>query len=246
MPQIAKKKSKGIITWPEDERPRERLLRLGPQSLTDAELLAIHLRTGYRGTNAVELARQILRKFGSLRALTEAPVPGLLEIKGMKGAKVAQVSAAGEMARRIALPDQRERMRIKTTKEAADYFQTRLRGLPNEHFRGLYLNRKNMLLEDALLSVGSVDQTKPPIRLVITRALQANATALIIGHNHPSGIAEASESDRIFTEDLIAALHPLRVKLLDHVIVGTEKTFSFADSGLLDELNLSCLAPVRK
>jgi len=99
------------------------------------------------------------------------------------------------------------------------------------------------LLEDVLLAAGSVDQARPPIRLVVTRALQANASGLIAAHNHPSGSVNPSESDRIFTEDLISALRPLGMKLLDHVIVGAEKAFSFADSGLLDELKLACLAP---
>lgn len=237
------KKSKGIVTWPEDERPRERLLRMGPQALTDAELIAILVRIGYQGTNAVELGRQVLKKFGSLRALVEAPLSAMLDIKGIKGAKVSQLAAAMEIARRVSLPDGRKAIQIKGTKEAVEYLRNRLRGLAEEHFRVLYLNRRNRLLEDALLAAGSVDQARPPIRLVVTRALQANASGLIAAHNHPSGSVNPSESDRIFTEDLISALRPLGIKLLDHVIVGAEKAFSFADSGLLDELKLACLAP---
>lgn len=231
--------SKGIVAWPEGERPRERLLRQGPQALTDAELVAILLRVGVQGTSAVELARQILEKFGSLRALAKAPLSALLEIKGLKGAKAAQLTAAMEFARRVSLPDARARVVLKSTSEAADYLRSRLNGLSEEHFRGLFLNRRRMLLEDALLAVGSVDQARPPIRSIVARALQDNASAVIVGHNHPSGAAEPSESDRLFTEDLFCALQPIGVKLLDHVIIVDEAVFSFADSGIMDEIALS-------
>lgn len=148
-------RSKGIVAWPEGERPRERLLRHGAQSLTDAELVAILLRVGVRGTSAVELARQILKKFGSLRALAEAPLSALLDVKGLKDAKASQLAAAMEVARRIALPDSRDRVTLKTTRAAVDYLLSRLRGLSEEHFRALLLNRQGALLEDALLAVGS-------------------------------------------------------------------------------------------
>ena len=132
---------------------------------------------------------------------------------------------------------------IKSTSAAAEYLRERLRGLAEEHFRVLYLNRRNALLEDSLIAHGSVDSVRPSLRNIVTRALQVNASALIAAHNHPSGEAEPSESDRMLTQDLIAASRPLGLKVLDHVIVGRETAFSFADSGLLDELELLCLAP---
>ncbi|MGO8927627.1 MAG: RadC family protein [Limisphaerales bacterium] len=236
-------RSKGIVSWPEEERPRERLLSCGPQALTDAELVAILIRVGFKGTSAVELARQLLNQFGSLRAMVQAPVLALLEVKGLKGAKAAQLLAAMEIARRIAVPTKRAQLQIKSTSAAADYLRERLRGLPEEQFRVLYLNRRSALLDDALIAQGAVDSVLPPLRNIITRALQANASALIAAHNHPSGAAEPSESDRLLTKDLIAAARPLGLKVLDHVIVGAEATYSFADSGLLDELELECLAP---
>jgi len=242
MSQVNKTKSKGIVAWPEGERPRERLLRLGAQSLTDAELLAILLRIGFKGTSAVELGRQLLRQFGSLRAVSEAPLIALRGFKGLKGrdgAKAAQLVAALEIARRIAIPDSREKVRITGTQEAITRFESQLRGLSEEHFRVLFLNRKGILLEDALLAVGSVDQAKPPIRLIVARTLQANASAVILAHNHPSGAAEVSESDRLFTEDVFKALRPLGVKLLDHIVIGANSVCSFADSGLLDEILLA-------
>jgi DNA repair protein RadC len=115
--------------------------------------------------------------------------------------------------------------------------------LAEEQFRVLYLNRRNALLEDALIAQGSVDSVRPSLRNIVARALRLNASALIAAHNHPSGVAEASESDRMLTQDLIVASRPLGLKVLDHVIVGEETTFSFADNGLLDELELLCLAP---
>lgn len=238
-----KKQSQGIVSWPEDERPRERLLSRGPHALTDAELVAILVRVGFQGTNAVELGRQLLTRFGTLRAMAEAPLSALLDVKGLKGAKVAQLAAAMEITRRVSLPDRREKVQIKGTAQAGEYLYKRLQGLADEHFRVLYLNRQNRLLDDALIAQGATDSVRPSIRNIISRALQVNASRLIAAHNHPSGTAEPSESDRLLTSDIIAAARPLGLKLLDHVIVGEDKSYSFADSGLLDELELECLAP---
>lgn len=234
--------SKGIISWPQEERPRERLLSKGAQALTDSELIAILIRVGFKGTNAVEMARQLLKQFGSLRAMVEAPVIALLKFKGLKGAKAAQLIAAMEIARRVSVPAERGRLVIKSTDAAGEYLRGRLRGMAEEQFRVLYLNRRNALLEDALIAQGSVDAVRPSLRNIVARALQVNASALIAAHNHPSGAAEPSESDRMLTQDLIATSRPLGLKVLDHVIVGEETTFSFSDSGLLDELELLCLA----
>jgi DNA repair protein RadC len=125
----AKRESKGIVSWPEDERPRERLLSRGPHALTDAELIAILLRVGFEGTNAVELGRRLMNQFGTLRAMAEAPLSALLDIKGLKGAKVAQLGAAMEIARRVSLPDKRVGIYIKGTTQATAYLKERLRGL---------------------------------------------------------------------------------------------------------------------
>jgi DNA repair protein RadC len=219
------------------------LLSKGAQALTDAELVAILIRIGVKGLNAVDLARQLLRKFGSLRAMVAAPAMALLEVKGLKTAKAAQLIAAMEIARRVSVPAKRRQLILKTTAAASGYLSERLRGLGDEQFRVLYLNRRNALLEDALIAQGSVDGVHPSLRNIVARALQVNASGLIAAHNHPSGAAEPSESDRILTQDLIAACRPLGLRVLDHTIVGEDATFSFADSGLLDELELLCLAP---
>jgi DNA repair protein RadC len=235
--------SHGIVSWPEDERPRERLLSKGAQALTDAELVAILIRVGFKGTSAVELARDVLKKFGSLRAMAEAPIIALLDVKGLKAAKASQLIAAMEIARRVSVPSRRGELVIKSTQAAAKYLRERMRSLVDEQFRVLYLNRRKALVEDALISQGTVESVRPPLRSIVARALQVNASAIIVGHNHPSGVAEPSESDRLLTHDIIAATRPLGLKVLDHIIVGSEATFSFADSGLLDELELMCLAP---
>lgn len=241
--RVRKQRSKGIISWPQDERPRERLLSKGADALTDSELVAILIRVGFKGTNAVEMARQLLRQFGSLRGMVEAPAIALLGVKGLKGAKAAQLMAAMEITRRISMPVERGKLVMKSTTTAAEYLRGRLRGLSEEQFRVLYLNRRNALLEDALIAQGSVDTVRPSLRHIVARALQVNASALIAAHNHPTGVAEPSESDQMLTQDLMSTSRPLGLKVLDHIIVGEEAIFSFADSGLLDEFEMLCLAP---
>jgi DNA repair protein RadC len=240
--QTNKNKSKGIASWPDADRPRERLLQYGPQALTDAELVAILIRVGYEGTNAVELGRRIIERFGSLRAMMETSHSALQEIKGLGDAKVAQLAAALEIGRRAALPDSREKIRLREPGAVVGYLMTRLRGLSQEHFRGLYLNRQGVLIDDALLAVGTVDRARPAIRDIVAKALQLNASAVILGHNHPSGAAQASESDRLFTLDVLGAFRPLGVLLLDHIIVAGDDAFSFAEAGIMAELNVECLA----
>ena len=170
--------------------------------------------------------------------MVEAPVLALFDVKGLKGAKASQLVAAMEIARRMAVPTERNKLQIKSTGAAAEYLRERLRGLSDEHFRVLYLNRRSALLDDALMAQGAVDSVRPPLRNIIARALQVNASALIAAHNHPSGAAEPSESDQLVTRDLIAACQPIGIRVLDHLIVTEQTHYSFADSGLLDELTL--------
>lgn len=241
---MIQKFSKGIASWPQEERPRERLLSRGPQALTDAELIGIILRIGFKGTSAVELGRQLLTKYGSLRGMVEAPLLSLLEVKGLKGAKAAQLLAAIEIARRFSVPIKRGDLVIKSTTAAAEYLLERLRGLAVENFRVLYLNRRHALQEDALIAQGSLTAVQPYLRVIVSRALQVNASSIIAAHNHPSGSPVASESDILLTQDLLAVCRPLGLQILDHVIIADDKTFSFADTGLLDELSLNCLASI--
>lgn len=228
----------GIAKWSEDERPRERLLSRGAHALTDAELLAIILRVGIKGKNAVALAHELLGKFGSLQGMMTAPLMAWDDIKGIKGAKLAQLQAALEVGRRAALPTTREKTIIKSTAQAAAYFAARLRGLPHEHFRVVYMNRLSRVLDDALIAEGTVDNVRPPVRVIVARALQTNASTLILAHNHPSGSAQPSEADQALTREILAACKPLGLRILEHVIVAENEEFSFADSGLLDQLFL--------
>ncbi len=170
--------------------------------------------------------------------MMSAPLDAWQGSKGLGAAKIAQLQAAFELARRTALPPRREETYVKTTAQAAAYFTVRLRGLADEHFRVVYLNRQGRMLDDCLVAEGTVDNVRPPIRTIVSRALQTNASALIAAHNHPSGAAEPSESDRLLTRDLIAACQPIGIRVLDHLIVTEQAHYSFADSGLLDELKL--------
>jgi DNA repair protein RadC len=230
------RKPSGIAKWPEEERPRERLLGRGPDAVSDAELVAILIRSGIKGVNAVEMGRRLLRRFGSLGDLVKAPVSALQEEKGLKGAKAAQLIAAIELARRVALPPRKRKLHLNGTRAVAGYVKTRFQGLPDEQFRAFYLNRVFGLLDDMLIAHGDVGSVRPSVRTMMTRALQANASALVIAHNHPSGVAEPSEADRLLTKDILTAARPLGVRVLDHVIVAEDVVFSFADSGLMDEL----------
>jgi len=209
----------------------------------DAELVAILLRVGVRGMNAVELARQLLETFGSLRGMAEASTLALLNVRGLKNAKVAQLAAAIEIARRIAHKPNEQRHRITSTAQAGEYLRHKFRALPEEHFRVLYLNRRNTLLSDTLIASGETAKVQISLRQIVANALRMNSSAIIAAHNHPSGGVEPSESDRLLTKDLIAATRPLNIRVLDHLIVGGEDFYSFADSGLLDELEFECLAP---
>ncbi len=174
-----KRTASGIAQWPEDERPRERLLSRGAQSLTDAELLAILLRVGVRGKSAVALGQELLKHFGSVQGMLTAPLSAWDGIKGLGDAKKAQLVAALELGRRAALPTLREKTTLKSTQQAAVYFMIRLRGLSEEHFRVAYLSRKGKLLDDALIAAGTVDIVHPPIRTIVAHALRTNASALI-------------------------------------------------------------------
>ena len=237
------KKATGITAWPKDDRPRERLLKNGAATLKDAELIAIILRVGVQGMSAVEMGQALIQKFGSLKMMTEATADALGEIKGIKNAKIAQLLAVMEIARRAGAEGAIERQRIGSTADAKKYFRQRLRSLPEEHFRVLYLNRQNAILQDTLIAQGDTASVSVSLRRIVIRALQINASALIAAHNHPSGAIKPSESDRLLTKDLIAATRPLGIKVLDHLIIGDSDEYSFADEELLDELEKECSAP---
>ncbi|GGH90784.1 hypothetical protein CFY91_11395 [Pseudomonas fluvialis] len=222
-----------IRDWPAAERPRERLLQRGPAALTDAELLAIFLRTGVAGCSAVELARRLLADFGSLRALLEADLPAFSAHLGLGPAKFAQLQAVLEMARRHLAERLRRDSALESPQAVRDYLKAQLRHEPHEVFGCLFLDTRHRVLAFEALFQGSIDGASVYPRQVVKRALAHNAAALILVHNHPSGVAEPSQADRLLTERLKEALGLIEVRVLDHFVVGEGEPQSLAELGWL-------------
>jgi len=229
------KKETGIKTWPKDDRPREKLLKSGEDALSDAELLAIILRVGVRGQSALDLARSIIKKFGSFRELSQAGVLDWKEFKGLGNAKIAQIRAAIEIGKRF-YEGQITPKKIKVEK-AADVFallSPRMRDLKKEVFKVLYLDTKNRLINIVELGNGTVDEVNPIVREIFHKALECCASSFICAHNHPSGNCEPSVDDRNLTKDILNVSKPIKINFLDHVIIGDNAFYSFADEGLID------------
>ena len=223
-----------IRDWPSAERPRERLLEQGAGVLSDAELLAIFLRVGVRGKTAVDLARELIVRFGSLHHLFAASAAELAQINGMGPAKFVQLQAVIEMARRALGEEMKHRDALGTPDAVRDYLRLRLSGLAHEVFFALWLDAQNRLLAAEELFRGSLTQTSVYPREVVKKALWHNAAAVVLAHNHPSGVSEASSADRSLTQELKQALALVDVRVLDHFIVaGPGQPLSFAERGLL-------------
>jgi DNA repair protein RadC len=221
-----------ITDWPLQERPRERLLALGPESLADAELLAILLRTGARGKSAVDLARDLLSRFGSVAALLESR-EGAGETPGLGEAKLAQLKAALELARRALKEEISTRSALTSPKAVRDYLRLALAGREQEVFVVLLLDAQHRVIASEELFRGTLTQTSVYPREVVKCALKHNAAAVIFAHNHPSGVAEPSHADEILTRSLKSALALVDIQVLDHFIVAGSRTMSFAERGLL-------------
>lgn len=224
-----------ISDWPEGERPRERLLASGPGALSDAELLAIFLRTGIKGKSAVDLARDLLKYFeGSLARLATASPRELAALPGLGPAKAAQLAATLELARRALAEALAARDVLSSPGAVRDWLRLKLAALPHETFWALWLDAQNRLLAAEELFRGSLTQTSVYPREVVKRALACNAAAVILAHNHPSGVAEPSRADEALTQALREALALVDVRLLDHfVVAGSAPPLSFAERGLL-------------
>jgi DNA repair protein RadC len=222
-----------ITDWPLAERPREKLLGKGPEALSDAELIAIFLRTGTRGKSAVDLAREVLTSFGSLSALCSADGARFCAIPGLGSAKYVQLQAVLEMARR-SLREQLARNTVLGSPQAVrDYLRLKLQDRPHEVFVGVFLDAQNRVLAVEELFRGTLTQTSVYPREVVKRALHHNAGALIFAHNHPSGVAEPSRADEALTQALKQALALVDVKVLDHFVIGSGAAMSFAERGML-------------
>lgn len=222
-----------IAHWPASERPREKLLERGPAALSDAELLAIFLRTGCAGKSAVDLARELLTEFGGLRPLLEASREDFCRGLGLGNAKYAQLQAVLEMNRRH-LDARLSRSDALTSPELVrQYLSAQLRHSQREVFAVLLLDNQHQLLHYEPLFYGTLDGASVYPREVVKLVMSHNAAAVIFAHNHPSGVAEPSQADRRITERLVQALGLVDVRVLDHMIVGDAEVVSFAERGLL-------------
>lgn len=221
-----------LKNWPDDERPREKLLALGCEHLSDAELLAIFLRTGIRGLNAVELSRHLLLQFGNLRALLSAPIELFCDQKGLGSAKYAQLQASLEMSRRY-LSQQAKTIDVLASPQVVkELLKSKLQDEENEVFAILYLDSNHGILHYEALFKGTIDGAMVYPRVVIKKVLEHKATSVIFAHNHPSGASDPSRADLAITERLKKALDLIDVRVLDHFIVGHE-VISFSERGLI-------------
>lgn len=222
-----------IRDWPEGERPREKLLELGPSVLTEAELIAILLRTGVRGQSALDVARALLVEFGSLRGLLTAERVRLCEARGLGPARYVALQASLELARR----HYQELMMVGSTlvnpRATREFLQMRLRDLPYEVFCCLWLDNRHRVIAFEELFRGTIDGTSVHPREVVKQALSRNAAAVILAHNHPSGLAEPSQADELITRRLKDALALVDIRMIDHLVIGDGVCESFAERGLL-------------
>ena len=222
-----------ITDWPAGERPREKLLQRGATALSDAELLAIFLRTGVVGKSAVDLARELLARFGSLTRLFAAGEQEFCETHGMGQAKYVQLQAVLEMSRRALQEEMQSGDALNSPRAVRDYLQLLLRARQQEVFLALFLDAQHRVIVSEELFQGTLTQTSVYPREVVKRALHHNAAAVILAHNHPSGVAEPSQSDQLLTDALKQALQLVDVRVLDHFIVAGAGCLSFAEKGLL-------------
>ena len=222
-----------ITDWPADERPREKLLKQGASSLSDAELLAIFLRTGVPGKTAVDLARTLLTEFGSLRAILKADLKMFMQGEGLGPAKFTQLQAVLEMSRRNLQEKISKGDILSSPEDTRQYLHAVMRDYEHEVFAALFLDNRHQIICFRELFTGTIDGASVYPREVVKIALQLNAAAVIFAHNHPSGISLPSESDKQITRQLKNALSMVEVRVLDHFIVGDDGGYSFTEHGLL-------------
>lgn len=221
-----------ITDWPADERPREKLLLKGADSLSDAELLAIFLRTGIKGKSAVDLSRDLLNEFGSLRTLFTSQQKDFCSHKGLGPAKFVQLQAVLEMAKRHLGETLKRNSSLNSPADTRNYLRSMMRDYAHEVFGCLMLDNKHRVIAFRQLFSGSINSASVYPREVVKQALADNAAAVILAHNHPSGIAEPSQSDIHITRRLSQALDLVDIRVLDHLIIGDE-VVCFSERGLI-------------
>jgi DNA repair protein RadC len=222
-----------ISDWPEQERPREKLLCQGAQSLSDAELLAIFLRTGTAGCSALDLARQLLNVFGGVRGIIDAKIEEFCAIPGMGNSKYAQLQAAVELSQRHMLENLQRSDCLTSSALTRNYIRSRMRAYQREVFLCLFLDNQHRVIAQEELFQGTIDGSMVHPREVVRRSLHHNAAALIFAHNHPSGVAEPSQADISITRRLKNALGLIDIRTLDHLVVGDSEVISLAERGLI-------------
>lgn len=222
-----------ITDWPEDQRPRERLIKHGPAALSDAELLAVFLRMGVAGKSAVDLGRDMIGHFGSLNGMFSASLKEFSAINGLGPAKFAQLQAVLELARRALKEELQTGVALSSPKTVKQYLQHMLGSKPYESFAVLFLDVKNRMIASEELFRGTLTHASVHAREIVKAALSHNAAGVILAHNHPSGSTEPSSADRTLTQSLKDALGLVDVRVLDHIIVAARDTYSFAENGLM-------------
>ncbi|MDR0780996.1 MAG: DNA repair protein RadC [Pseudomonadales bacterium] len=222
-----------IKHWPDDQRPREKLLAQGAELLSDAELLAIFLRTGVAGCSALDLAHSLLGTFGGVRGVLEATRTKFCAQRGMGDSKYAQLQATLELSRRHMLQGLQRSDCLTSTALTRRYLRTRMRNYPREVFICLFLDSQNRVIACEELFHGTINGSVVHPREVVRRALHHNAAALIFAHNHPSGVAEPSQADINITQRLKEALAMVDIRTLDHMVVGDTEVISLAERGVV-------------
>lgn len=222
-----------IPDLPESDRPRERLIRLGSNSLSDAELLAIILRVGNPETTAIDLARKLLKEFGGFRGIDSKSVAQLCEVNGVGPAKAAQIKAALEIGKRLAVEQVRGKGKVESSDDVFGMVSPHLRNLSREVFKVLLLTSRNTIIEEKIIFEGSLTESIVSPREIVKEALNQSAAAVVFVHNHPSGNPSPSEEDKRVTRHLKTACETVGISVLDHIIIGSDGYYSFADSGLL-------------
>lgn len=224
---------KSIKRWPKNERPRERLFKYGEHALSNAELLAILFQSGSVGSSAVDLGREVITHFKTFRNLSHTDIRQLKRFRGLGDAKIARLRATFEIARRFLCENKRSSSAVNSPKDAAGLLMPRLRDLKKEVFQVLLLDSKNHIMDIIEIEEGTIDRAAPQVREIVSKALQNFAASIIAIHNHPSGDPEPSEEDIAFTGELRKAGKVLQLNVLDHIIIGDNRFYSFADNGCL-------------